>query len=406
MATPPDRSPSAGLIAGLPRPERLILVLGALAAFGPMSVDMYLPSLPDIAAEFAAPTSSVQLTLSAFFLGFAAGQLVYGPLSDRFGRRPVLLAGIGLYVLTSAACALSAGIGFMIAARGLQALGGGAGTVVSRAIVRDLFAADRAAQVMSLMMLVMSVAPLVAPLLGGQLLYWLGWRAIFWVLAAFGAACLLAVARAIPETNPPQRRHPLPLAAVRGAYLRVLRHRQASGSILVGSLALAGMFAYISGTPFIYIEIFHVPPQLYGLLFGLNIVGMMGGAYLNSRLVTRLGSAFLLSLGTGIVCGAGLLLLALAWTGTGGLLGIVVPLFFYVGALNLISANAIARTLQHFPHTAGTAAALFGAAQFTLGAVAGTLVGQLHNGTAVPMAAVIAACGVLSLAVERLLSRG
>jgi MFS transporter, DHA1 family, multidrug resistance protein len=390
---------------GVAHPRRLIPLLGALAAFGPMSIDMYLPSLPAIARDFAVPVSTVQLTLSAFFLGFAGGQLVYGPLSDRYGRRPVLMAGIGLYVLTSALCALSGSVGGMAAARLVQALGGGAASVIARAMVRDLFESNEAARTMSLMVMVTGLAPLGAPLLGGQVLLWLGWRSIFWVLAAFGAACLAVTALRVPETNPPQRRRAVRLWAVLGGYGQVLGSRHAVGNILAGGLALAGMFAYISGTPFVYIELYGVSPQLYGFLFGLNIVGMMLGAYGNSRLVTRLGSGFMLGVGTAAISVAGVALLLCAWSGWGGLLGIVVPLFFYVGSLNLISANAMARTLQHFPRIAGTAAALYGAVQFTLGALTGALVGLLHNGTAVPMAAVIAGAGLLSLASARLLAR-
>ncbi|HKI97932.1 MAG TPA: Bcr/CflA family multidrug efflux MFS transporter [bacterium] len=389
----------------MPPTRYLIALLGALAAFGPMSIDMYLPSLPTIAQDFGVPVSEVQLTLSAFFLGFAIGQLTYGTLSDRFGRRPVLITGIAFYIFTSALCAASAGVGTMAAARLVQALGGGAASVISRAIVRDLFGGNQAARVMSLMVMVTGLAPLGAPLLGGQVLLWLGWRAIFWVLAAFGTACLLAVLRGVPETNPPERRRPLRLGAMLGGYWEVLRNRQALGTILAGAMAFAGMFAYISGTPFVYIELYGISPQLYGFLFGLNIVGMMIGAYCNSRLVMHLGSGFMLGVGTVLICAAGLALLACAWSGVGGLLGIVVPLFFYVGSLNLISANAVSRTLQHFPRIAGTAAALYGATQFGFGAFSGALVGLLYNGTAVPMAAVIACAGVLSLAAERLLSR-
>jgi MFS transporter, DHA1 family, multidrug resistance protein len=386
-------------------PRSLLVILGALVAFGPMSIDMYLPSMPAIAADFGVGLDAVQLTLSTFFLGFAGGQLLYGPLSDRFGRRPVLLTGISAYVATSVLCALSTGITMMLAARLVQALGGGAGSVIARAILRDLFESNRAAQAMSQLALITGLAPLLAPLLGGQVLLWLGWRAIFWVLTAFGTACLLAAALRIPETHPPERRHPLPPWAMLGGYLRVLRNRQALGNVLAGGCAFMGMFAYITGTPFVYIELFGVSPQRYGLLFGLNVLGIMLGAYVNSRLVLRVGSGTMLSIGTGLVSVAGLALLATAWSGAGGLLGIVVPLFFYVGSINLISANAIARTLHHFPQIAGTAAAVFGMTQFSMGALAGLLVSQLHDGTALPMAGIIAAAGVLSKSAERLLAR-
>ena len=384
---------------------RLLLILAALAAFGPLSIDMYLPSLPTIGAELGAGPGEVQLTLSLFFIGAAVGQLLYGPLSDGFGRRPLLLVGISLYVLTSVAAALAGGIEALIGLRLLQALGGAAGTVIARAIIRDLVGGDAAARALSLLTLAMGVAPLAAPLVGGQVLIWVGWRAIFWLLAAFGLACLAAVLLAVPETNPPERRHRLSAGGMIAAYLHVLAHRRSLGCLLAAGMAFAGMFAYISGTPFVYIEFFGVPPQLYGFLFGLNIIGIMVGALINSRLVLRLGRGRMLSIGVGFAVVAGLALLATALTGLAGLFGIVVPLFFYIGSLNLIAANAMAQVLDEFSHIAGAAAALFGLCQFGLGAGAGALVGQLHDATPVPMAAVIAATGLSAFLARHLLAR-
>jgi len=384
-------------MADVPRPRALIVTLGALVAFGPMSIDMYLPSLPSIARDFSVPLSEVQLTLSTFFLGFAGGQLVYGPLSDRFGRRPVLLAGIAAYVATSALCALSTGIAMMLAARLVQALGGGAGSVIARAVLRDLFESNRAAQALSQLALITGLAPLAAPLVGGQVLLWLGWRAIFWVLTGFGALCLLAAASIVPETHPASRRQMLRLPAMLGGYLRVLGHRQALGNVLAGGCAFMGMFAYISGTPFVYIEHFGVPPEAYGFLFGLNILGMMGGAALNARLVVRKGARRMMGYALAQMAAAGVLLLAVGGSGAFGLPGVVVPLFLYLCVLNPAGANAIARTTERFPRQAGAAAALFGATQFGLGAIAGTLVGQLHDGTPLAMCAVVAACGLAAL---------
>lgn len=378
-------------------PRRVVWVLALLTAFGPLSIDMYLPSLPRIAGELGATTGEIQLTLSAFFIGAALGQLVYGPLSDRLGRRPVLLFGIGLYIVTSALCALSTSVEALIAFRLLHALGSGAGTVVARAVVRDLFETDRAAQVLSLMMLVMGAAPMLAPLLGGQILAWFGWRAIFWLLTGFGCLCLLAVLARLPESNPPERRNPAGIIGMARGYATILRDRTARGCILTGGFAFAGMFAYISGTPFVYIEYFGVPPEAYGFLFGLNIIGMMSGAALNARLVVRKGARRMMTWGVIQMAAAGLVLLAIGGNGVLGLPGIVVPLFLYLCVLNPVGANAIARTTERFPRQAGAAAALFGAIQFGLGAVAGTLVGQLHDGTPLAMCAVIAACGGAAL---------
>jgi DHA1 family bicyclomycin/chloramphenicol resistance-like MFS transporter len=381
----------------------LIPLLGALAAFAPLSIDMYLPSLPQLASEFRATAGQVQLTLSAFFVGFALGQLCYGPLSDRYGRKPVLLVGLSVYAATSLLCVASSRLEVLTVLRFLQALGGGAGTVIARAMVRDLYDRDRTARVLSLMMLVTAVAPLIAPLLGGYVLHWSGWRMIFGLLAVLGLVCLAAVVLLLPESLPPaQRQHGRLTQFVRD-YAAVLGHRQALGALLTGGLAFAGMFAYISGTPFVYMQVFGVPPQHYGYWFGLNVVGLMLGAYGNGKLVMRVGTQRLLAIGTDMAALAGLGLLGTAWTGAGGFLGIVVPLFVYMSSLNLIAANAMARALEYFPRQAGTTAALFGAAQFSGGALAGTVVGQLHDGSAVPMAVVIAATGGLAWCVQSLL---
>lgn len=382
----------------------LILALGALAAIGPMSVDMYLPALPTIGRDFDATPGAVQLTLSAYFAGAALGQLVYGPLSDRFGRRPILIVAIALYVASGALAALSLGIAQLIALRLAQSLGGAVGAVLSRAIVRDISSGDAAARILSLITMVMALAPMLAPLLGGQLLVWLGWRAIFWLLAVFGCACLVAVWFWVPETLPRARRQTLSPGRILGAYLHVLTRPHSLACLLAGGMTFAGMFAYISGTPFVYIEYFGVPPQYFGFLFGLNVLGMMLGAYLNSRLVMRYGRVTMLGVGTVLAGVSGLALLASAVTGFGALLGIVVPLFFYLTPINLVAANAVARLLDDFPHWAGTAAALFGAIQFGLGALAGAAVGQFHDGTPLPMAAVIAVAGVAAFAAQRVLA--
>jgi len=383
----------------------MVAVLGTLVAFGPMSIDMYLPSLPAIGAALGASTAGVQLTLSAFFVGFCLGQLLYGPLSDRLGRRPMLLGGITLYIATSALCASSESIEYFIAFRFLHALGGGAGTVVARAAVRDRLDTEGASRVLSFMMLIAGVAPLAAPVAGGYVLDWWGWRAIFWVLTGFGVVCWLLVALALPETNPRERR---PQGHVRRAfsgYLAVLRSRTAVATLLCGGFGFAGLFAYISGTPFIYIELFKVSPQTYGYLFGLNVVGAAAGSLINARLVQRVGAANMLTVGTVIIAGAGVVLLVAAALQIGGLVGLVVPLFFFVGTLNLIAANAISIASAGFPLNAGATAALFGACQFGLGAVAGTIVGQLHDDTPIPMAATIAACGLAALALNLYLRR-
>ncbi len=375
----------------------MVMVLGLLSTFAPISIDMYLPSLPTIGREYLASTGDVQLTLSAFFIGFALGQLFWGPLSDKFGRRPMLIAGVVLFIVTSALCALSTSIEALTGFRALQALGGGAGTVIARAVVRDRFDTDHGARVMSYMMLVTALAPLCAPLIGGYVLQWFGWRMIFWILTGFGAICLVTLLVGLPESNPRERRSKAAIWRVFAGYAGVFVDLRVVASLLTGGFAFAGMFAYISGTPFVYIELFGVPPEAYGYLFGLNIVSLMIAAYINGKLVIRHGTKRLVVFGASLAACSGGALLYTAWSGASGLVGIVIPLIFYLGSISFISANAIALAVEGYPTKAGTVVAVFGASQFGFGAIAGTSVGQLYNNTPVPMAAVIAGCGLISL---------
>lgn len=390
------------------RPDsgRFTLLLGALTAFGPMSVDMYLPALPTLADSLSADPSSISLTLSAFFLGFAAGQLVYGPVSDRWGRKPPMLVGISLYVGASVLCALSTRVAVLIALRLIQGLGACAGPLLARAIVRDLYDRDRAARMLSLMTLVMGAAPLLAPLIGGQLLLAFGWRSIFWVLSGFGVLCFLGASLGLTETLQDARRSRAGPVAMVAGYGTLLRNRAYLGYVVTSGAAFGGMFAYLAGSPFVFIRLYHVPVQHYGFLFALNIVGLMVGAAINSRLVLRYGVDRLLHHGVAVLAAAACALALAAITGVGGLLGLVIPLFVFMGCISFIGGNALAGALSVFPSVAGTASALAGTVQFGLGALSGAAVGALYDGTAVPMAAVIAAMGLTSLLVHRFVVRG
>lgn len=389
-------------------PQRLIVLLAALVAFGPLSIDMYLPSLPLIAEDLGAPESQIQLTISVFLAGLCAGMLVYGPLSDRFGRRKLLLGGIALYLLASIGCTLAAKAEQLVFWRILQALGGAGASVLARTIVRDLFPLKDAARVLSLMHLVTMFATLIAPLIGGYLILLAGWRSLFVVLMAFAGLCLLAVAWKIPETHPADARG-ASIAAVFRAYGHIAVQPQALGYILCMGLSFGGMFAFITASPFVYIQYFGVSPQQYAWLFSLNVGGIIVATLLNARLVTRLGPQRLLVCGAGIAALSGLALAILGASGIGGLTTIVVCLLFYVSVTGMLGANCVASLLARFHKQAGAAAGLAVALQFGLGTAASALVSALHDGSPLPMSLVVGATGIgslLALLLTRIPERG
>ena len=380
---------------------RLALLLGLLAAFGPLSIDMYLSSLPAIGVELGGGMEGAQLTLAAFFAGMAIGQLAHGPLADRLGRRPPLLAGLALYVLASVACALAPAMEALIAARFLQALAGCAGMVISRAVVRDM--ADRIdpVRMMGRLMLVMGVAPILAPLLGGHLAAWFGWRSIFWVLAAVGVVALLLCSLALPETLPPERRRHASLGGVLRGYRALLGDRRFMAAALASACAIGGMFAYIAGSPFVFVVLHGVRAEDYGWLFGLAAVGIIGGGQLAGRLAARFGRerVFTSALAGLAACGALVLALTLA---DAPLAASYAAIWVYVALMGLVLPLGTVIAVAPFPTMAGSASALLGTLQFSLGAVAGAGVSALHDGTGLPMASLIALAGGLAL-VSRLL---
>ncbi|SDS96253.1 Bcr/CflA family multidrug efflux MFS transporter [Pseudomonas oryzae] len=383
-------------MSAVANPQRLIVLLAALVAFGPLSIDMYLPSLPLIASDLAAPQAQIQLTISVFLAGLCAGMLFYGPLSDRFGRRRLLLGGIALYMLASVGCILAAKAEHLVFWRILQALGGAAASVLARAIVRDLFPLKDAARVLSLMHLVTMVATLIAPLVGGYLILIAGWRAIFAVLLAFAGLCLLLVAWKIPETHPADKRGASIAAAFR-AYGHIALQPQALGYILCMGLSFGGMFAFITASPFVYIEYFGISPQHYAWLFALNVAGIMVMTLLNARLVGRIGPQRMLTFGAAVAALSSLALAVLGSSGIGGLPAIVVCLVLFVSVTGLLGANCVASLLARFPRQAGAAAGLAVALQFGLGTACSALVGALHDGSPLPMSLVVGAAGLGSL---------
>ena len=381
-------------LKGGPRPAgwhsdaTFVGTLGMLLAITPMAVDMYLPALPTIGRALGASQEHVQLSLSGFFFAFAVGQLVWGPVGDRFGRRWPSLIGLLLFIAGSVGCWLAGDALVLAGWRVVQAFGAAAATVLARAMVRDVFDKDRSASVLSLMFLVMGAAPMLAPIIGSQILKVADWRVIFVVLSVLGLIPLIPLMRQ-PETLPVERRRSVAVSSVAGSYLRLFGDVRYLGYVASGAGIMGAMFAYISGTPFVYIEMFGVGRDMFSLLFGLNVAGMMTSSYVNSRLALKFGSDRALRIGlVASVFFAGVLLVTGA-TGAFGLFGIVVPLFAFLSCLGLIGANSMAGALADHPQMAGAASALAGFVHFAVGALAGFLVAALADGTPVPMCATI-----------------
>ena len=382
-----------------------LLLMGLLTMTGPLAIDMYLPALPTIAREMHSTVAAVQVSLAMYFVGIACGQAFYGPLSDRWGRKRALYFGLVLFALSSVGCALVHNVGSLIALRFLQALGGCAPLVVPRAVVRDYFDQRGSVRMLSVLMLVMGLAPILAPLIGGQLLVNFGWRSIFWILAAYGVLWLVIVILFLPESLPAVRRRRLRAADVIATYVGLLRDRAYMRFVLTGALIFAGLLAYISGSPFIFIELFHVRPEEYGLFFGVNAVGIIIASQVNRWLANRYDARQIITAVLPVSVTAGAALLIDAATGFGGFAGILVPLFLYIASHGFMLPNTTALAMAPHGAVAGSASALLGTVQFVLGASAGALVSALGNGTAVPFAAVIAGCAVLALTAYHTLGR-
>ncbi|MES2035992.1 MAG: multidrug effflux MFS transporter [Pseudomonadota bacterium] len=373
-------------------PWGLVLLLGALTAFAPMSIDMYLPALPAIGKALGATPEATQGTLAAFLFGMAIGQFLYGPASDRFGRRGPILVGIAVYVAASIWCALTTSIEGLVLARFVQALGGCAGAVVARAVVRDQFNHTETARVLSLLTLVMGVAPIIAPMLGSWVLVVASWRAIFWVLALFGLGCGLAVFFRLKESRSEetaaQARSENPLRA----FAALLRERRLLGYALAGALNGAVLFTYISSSPELVIEIYGYSPQAFGWVFGVNAVGVIGASQVNRYLLRRATPDQVLAKASLAAMGFGVLLTTAAVTGVGGQWTVLPLLFCCLASYGLMAGNTMAGALSVDPRRAGSVSALMGGMSFAAGAVASWAGGALHDGTARPMAGVMLLC--------------
>lgn len=383
---------------------RVILVLGALIALGPLTIDMYLPALPAIADDLNTPSSAVQLTLAGTLVGLALGQLVIGPLSDIVGRRLPLIVGTGVHILASVACIVAPNIAVLGGLRVVQGLGAAAAAVVAMAIVRDLFTGRAAATVLSRLMLVMGVAPVLAPSLGGAVLLVGSWRLVFAALAIVGVGLMTLAIVSLRESLPPERRRASGVMPVLRTYRSLLRDAQFVVLVLVAALAMSSLFAYVAGSSFVLQEEFGLDEQQFAIVFAAGAISLIGASQLNVLLLGRFAPVqiVLSALSFGVVAGG--VMVALAVTGTGGIAGFVVPLWFVLGAVGFVMPNAPALALSRHGEAAGGAAALLGAAQFGLGAVVAPVVGALGNDAVavsttmvVTSAAALVALGVVTV---------
>ena len=393
-AEAPTRSESPGeLMTGRER-LRLVLVLGFLIALGPLTIDLYLPALPTITTDLQTTAAAVQLTLTGTLAGLALGQLLVGPVSDAVGRRRPLLIGVGVHIVASALCVVAPNLAVLGGLRVLQGLGAAAAAVIAMAVVRDLFVGLAAAKLFSRLMLVMGAAPILAPTLGGIVLGWTEWRGVFVALAVIAVAILGVAALALPETLPSARRRSGGVAGTVRMYGSLLRDRTFVGLILVAGLAMAALFAYVSGSSFVFQQQYGMNEQQFGFTFGAGAIGLILATQLNVRLLRRWSPSQILISALTFGAFAGVVLLVLAATGVGGLPGVLAPLWLVLASAGLAFPNAPALALSRHGEAAGTAAALLGAVQFGVGALAAPLVGTLGTG-AVAMSVVIAG-GLLS----------
>jgi DHA1 family bicyclomycin/chloramphenicol resistance-like MFS transporter len=382
-------------------PRWLPSLLGCFIAIGPAATDMYLPSFPAVEASFGTAPGTAQLTLAAWFAGLAVGQIFQGTLSDRFGRRQPLIVGTALFSIGTVGCALAPSIGWLAVFRAIAAIGSSAGMVIGRAVVRDLADGSSAAVMMSRLVLVMGLAPILAPSIGGLILMFAQWRMIFWVLAAYGVLCCVMAATLLPETLPPTRRISLSLTAQFSRYGMILRERTFLAHAAMGCAGTFTMFSYLGGSSPVFIQGFGMSPSGFAIIFGLCACGLVAGSQINARMLPRFGLSFMLRLIARISLTATTTLLVLAFSGVQILPLIVAPIFVALSCQGFSNANTSVGALTKHAGHAGSASALMGVAQFSLGATSGLLVGLLTDGTPRGMAALMF-CGSLGMVIADL----
>lgn len=374
----------------------LVVILGLLAMLMPLSIDMYLPALPQIAQEFGVAAGSVQMTLNIYILGFALGQLLYGPLADSYGRKPVIAAGTLIFAIAAAACALSQSIDTLINMRFLHGLSAAAGSVVISALMRDSYSKEEFSRMMSFVMLVTTIAPLLAPIIGGWLLLAWSWHAIFWTISGAAVVTTLLVVTQIKETLPKDKRQKLHLRTTLGNFLSLFRHKRAFSYMLASGFSFAGLFSFLNAGPFVYIELNHISPQNFGYYFALNVVFLFLMTLINSRSVRRFGPVTMFRFGLLIQFAMGVWLLVVSAFDL-GFLPLVFGVAMFIGCVAMVSSNAMAVILEEFPHMAGTASSLAGTLRFGVGALAGALLSRVSFHSAWPMVSAIFLCATVSL---------
>ncbi|GAB2174920.1 Bcr/CflA family multidrug efflux MFS transporter [Dongia sp. agr-C8] len=385
------------------RHAELVLILAVLSLIAPLAIDMYLPALPFIAASLGATDAQAQLTLPTYFAGFAIGQAFYGPIADRFGRKPPLYFGLAIYIAASIGCALAPNIETLIALRFLQSAGGCAGTVVARAMVRDLFSGADAIRVYSRVLLVFGVGPILAPMIGSGVLVWFGWREIFWLLTAIGILSMVLIFVRMPESLRPEHVRPLRLESVIVGYWRLFTHRNFVGYALTGGTMMAGTFAYIAGLPFVIVNVYGYPDYYFSAVFGINAVGFIVASQINVVAQRRSSPERVLLTALLIQIAAAAVFVIDVLAGIGGLFGILLPLFVWIATMGFVIPNTTGLAMGPFAANAGAASAMLGVLQFVLAALSSGLLSWLtkFDDTALPMIGVMAGFSLLSLLINR-----